>query len=98
MGAAVAARFELYWQGMELANGYHELTDPQEQARRFELDENARSTMGLATRLSDRRLISGLQQGLPECAGVALGVDRLLMLLSQQAHIDQVIPFAGHTA
>lgn len=93
-GQPVAARFELYWQGMELANGYHELTDAKEQARRFADDKAARSTMGLTDRQFDERLVSALEKGLPECAGVALGVDRLLMLLCRKTHISNVLPFA----
>lgn len=97
-GQEVAARFELYWQGMELANGYHELTDPKEQAKRFADDKRTRKHMGLADRQFDERLISALEVGMPECSGVALGVDRLLMLLTGQRHIEQVIPFAHQRA
>ncbi|MCB5162699.1 EF-P lysine aminoacylase EpmA [Marinomonas algarum] len=93
-GHLVAARFELYWQGMELANGYHELTDADEQARRFIADKQARADMALVDRQFDERLITALQSGLPDCAGVALGVDRLLMLLCQKSHIKEVLPFA----
>ncbi|MEL0636533.1 EF-P lysine aminoacylase EpmA [Marinomonas sp. TI.3.20] len=97
-GQSVAARFELYWQGMELANGYHELTDAQEQQQRFDEDKHARQDLGLVDRQFDERLISALHAGLPECAGVALGVDRLLMLLCEQKHIDAVISFAHQRA
>jgi len=93
-GLSVAARFELYWQGMELANGYHELTDAKEQARRFTEDKVARSQMRLANRQFDERLITALENGLPDCAGVALGVDRLLMLMCHKKHIAEVLPFA----
>ena len=97
-GQSVAARFELYWQGMELANGYYELTDAQEQQRRFEEDKLTRQGLGLVDRQFDERLISALHAGLPNCAGVALGVDRLLMLLSNQQHIEAVLPFAHQRA
>ncbi|REG84977.1 EF-P lysine aminoacylase EpmA [Marinomonas pollencensis] len=97
-GQSVAARFELYWQGMELANGYYELTDAQEQQRRFNQDKQARQALGLAQRQFDERLISALNAGLPDCAGVALGVDRLLMLLSNNQHIEAVLPFAHQRA
>jgi lysyl-tRNA synthetase class 2 len=90
----VSARFELYWQGMELANGYYELTDAEEQAHRFEQDKAARKTLKLVDRQFDERLLSALKKGMPECAGVALGVDRLLMLMCQQKHIAEVMPFA----
>lgn len=93
-GQQVAARFELYWQGMELANGYHELTDAKEQARRFAEDKTTRQEMRLANRQFDERLITALGNGLPDCAGVALGVDRLLMLLCHKSHIAEVLPFA----
>lgn len=97
-GHNVAARFELYWQGMELANGYHELTDPKEQQARFQQDAQARKSMGLVDRQLDERLISALESGLPDCAGVALGIDRLLMLISQQPDIASVLPFAHNRA
>lgn len=88
-----AARFELFIQGMELANGYFELTDAAEQLRRFESDQQLREGFGRAALPIDRRLVSALQQGLPECAGVALGVDRLVMLALNASHIDEVIAF-----
>lgn len=97
-GQMVAARFELYWQGMELANGYHELTDAEEQAKRFAEDKQARHSMGLVDRQFDERLIRALESGMPECSGVALGVDRLLMLLTDQKQIDSVLPFAHQKA
>jgi len=75
----VAERFELYWRGLELANGFHELTDPEEQARRFLEDRRRRRAAGLPDVPHDRRLVDALRAGLPACAGVALGVDRLLM-------------------
>lgn len=95
-GQQVAARFELYWQGMELANGYHELTDAKEQARRFSEDKADRVSLKLADRQFDERLIHALEYGMPECAGVALGIDRLLMLMCHQSDIAEVLPFA-HT-
>ena len=92
-GLAVAERFELYCDGMELANGYRELTDATEQARRFQRDLAHRKTLGLAAIPPDERLLAALEAGLPDCAGVALGVDRLLMLLSHADTIDQVLSF-----
>ena len=97
-GHRVAARFELYWQGMELANGYFELTDAKEQAQRFKEDKAQRQQLALAERQFDERLISALQAGLPECAGVALGVDRLIMLLCKKNHIKEVLAFAHDRA
>ena len=76
----VAERFELFWQGIELANGFHELADADEQQRRFEADQAARAVSGQVVPPFDPHLISALRAGLPDCAGVALGLDRLLML------------------
>lgn len=89
----VADRFEVYFKGIELANGFHELDNAQEQLRRFEQDNHKRVEMGLAEQPIDYHLIAALQSGLPECAGVALGVDRLIMLALGCDHIDQVTAF-----
>lgn len=94
----VAARFELYWQGMELANGYYELTDVEEQTHRFEKDKACRDELKLADRQFDERLLNALKNGMPECAGVALGIDRLLMLMCQKSHIGEVLSFAHSRA
>lgn len=94
-GARTAARFELYWRGMELANGYFELTDAKEQQQRLQEDMAQRAEQHQVWRQVDERLIRALEKGLPDCAGVALGVDRLLMLLLDKAHIDKVLPFSG---
>ena len=77
----VAERFELYLGPLELANGYHELTDADEQRRRFERDLAIRAGRRVATPAVDERLLDALAHGLPDCAGVALGVDRLLMAM-----------------
>ncbi len=77
---AVAERFELFWHGLELANGFHELTDADEQRRRFEADQAWRRGHGKVVPPYDAHLIDALAQGLPDCSGVALGLDRLLML------------------
>ncbi len=77
----VAKRFELYINGIELANGYHELTDAAEQMQRFEADNQWRLNAGEPAREIDAGLIEALDRGLPNCAGVALGIDRLLLLL-----------------
>lgn len=76
-----AERFEVFVAGVELANGYQELTDPEEQRRRFEQDNARRRRLGQTTMPIDERLLEAMVDGLPECAGVALGVDRLLMLV-----------------
>jgi len=89
----LAERFELYLGGMELANGFHELGDAAEQERRFQADLAVRRARGQPLLPMDRHLLAALQAGLPDCAGVALGVDRLLMWLTGARHIDQVLPF-----
>jgi lysyl-tRNA synthetase class 2 len=92
-GRSVARRFELVIGGLELANGYDELSDATEQARRFEQDGLKRSGLGLPPLAADTRLLAALAQGLPACAGVALGVDRLLMLRLGMRNIEEVLSF-----
>jgi len=92
-GYAVARRFELYWKGIELANGYWELTDAREQQHRFDLDNARREAMGLPVVAADENLLQALAHGLPDCAGVALGVDRLLMCLVDAKSIEEVLTF-----
>jgi elongation factor P--(R)-beta-lysine ligase len=92
-GVSVARRFELFGQGMELANGYLELVDAAEQRARFESDNATRSGKGLQTHGIDERLMAALENGLPSCSGVAVGVDRLLMLKLGATHIKDVISF-----
>ena len=89
----VAERFEVYVRGVELANGYHELADAAEQRRRFEADNARRRSSGLAEMPVDERLLAALEAGLPDCCGVALGVDRLVMLATGARSIDEVIAF-----
>ncbi len=89
----VADRFEVYFQGIELANGFHELDDAKEQLARFEQDNQQRVEMGLQPQPIDHHLIAALEVGLPPCAGVALGIDRLVMLAIGADHIDQVTAF-----
>ena len=89
----VAERFELYLGRSELANGYQELTDAAEQARRFDADNGERERRGLPVYQTDRRLVQALEHGLPECAGVALGVDRLLMAIVDADSISEVTAF-----
>lgn len=93
----VAERFELFLGGMELANGFHELTDAAEQAARFEADLAVRRVRGLVEPPVDRRLLAAMSHGLPGCSGVALGFDRLVMILAGAAHIGEVLAFPwGH--
>ncbi len=88
-----ALRFELYCKGIELANGFHELASAEEQRRRFEQDNAQRHRLGLAVYKIDERLLAALREGLPECAGVALGFDRTLMLAAAAGHIDDILAF-----
>jgi lysyl-tRNA synthetase class 2 len=90
----VADRFEVYFKGIELANGFHELDDAAEQLARFVTDNQQRLKMGLEMQPIDYHLIDALKAGLPACAGVALGIDRLIMLALGCEHIDQVTAFA----
>ena len=90
----VAERFEFYYKGLELANGFHELSDAREQLRRFQQDNLQREKMGLPVRAIDIRLLAALQAGIPNCSGVALGVDRLLMIAMSTESIKDVISFA----
>lgn len=89
----VAERFEVYYQGVELANGFHELADPKEQLRRFEKDNKKRVSMGLTEQPIDMNFIASLENDFPDCSGVALGVDRLIMLALKKDHIREVIAF-----
>ncbi|MCF6767913.1 EF-P lysine aminoacylase GenX [Thiotrichales bacterium 19S11-10] len=89
----VAARFECYYQGLELANGYCELRDFNEQKRRFEADLKVRDLERKEAVPIDQAFLAALAYGLPRCSGVALGFDRLLMALSQSSTIEEVIAF-----
>lgn len=93
-GYTVARRFEVYWRGLELANGYWELCDAAEQKARFEHDLQARAEQGKSLPVVDQKLLAALEAGLPNCAGVALGLDRLLMCLTGQTDIKAVQAFS----
>ena len=88
-----AERFELYGGGIELANGFHELAAVSEQRARFEADNAERRRRGLAVHALDERLLAALASGLPDCAGVALGFDRTVMLATGAERIDEVLAF-----
>lgn len=94
----VAERFEFYYKGLELANGFHELTDVNEQLHRFEQDNVQRQKMGLPQRQIDKRLLGALQAGVPNCSGIALGVDRLLMIALGANEIHEVMAFGIENA
>ncbi|TAK73716.1 MAG: elongation factor P--(R)-beta-lysine ligase [Gammaproteobacteria bacterium] len=89
----VASRFEVYVQGIELANGFHELLDAKEQRKRFEHNLRERQQLGLTELLIDEYFLAALAHGLPDCAGVALGIDRLMMLVMQRQTIKEVVSF-----
>lgn len=90
----IAERFELYMDGIELANGFHELTDSAEQRQRFEQDLLQRAAAGQKAMPIDENLLAALESGLPDCAGVALGLDRLLMQITGARRIDDVLAFS----
>jgi elongation factor P--(R)-beta-lysine ligase len=94
----VALRFELYHRGIELANGYHELSNPAEQRMRFGNDQQLRKARGQPAFSIDQFLLAALEAGLPDCAGVALGFDRVLMLAVGAANIDEVLAFPTERA
>ncbi|WP_328717156.1 EF-P lysine aminoacylase EpmA [Halomonas elongata] len=93
-GQWVASRFEVYCRGLELANGYDELTDAEEQRARFEADQAARRNAGLPEVDSDARLVAALASGMPEGSGVALGLDRLIQLALGKTSVAEVMAFA----
>jgi len=92
-GVEVAMRFELYSQGLELANGYWELTDWQEQHQRFKADNKQRIEQGKSEVKIDTLLVEALKHKMPQCSGVALGLDRILMLALDENNIEKVISF-----
>ena len=89
----VAERFEVYYKGIELANGFRELTDSREQRQRFEQDNRKRAARGLPQHPVDNNLLDALEHGMPECSGVALGVDRLIMIALGAASLSDVLAF-----
>lgn len=92
-GVTVGHRFELYVDGLEVGNGYWELQDSDEQRSRFLADNHSRGAAGLGQQPLDERLLAALAAGMPDCAGVALGLDRLLMLASGCSDIRQALAF-----
>lgn len=90
----VASRFEIYYKGIELANGFHELQDAKEQRVRFEKDLHYRTQHEIEPVAMDELFLSALQHGLPDCAGVAVGIDRLIMLVLGREKIADVLSFA----
>ncbi|MBI3429999.1 MAG: EF-P lysine aminoacylase GenX [Actinobacteria bacterium] len=88
----VAERFEIYYQGVELANGYHELVDPIELRRRFHEDNEQRAAIGKEAYPLDEAFLSALPQ-MPDCCGVSVGFDRALMLRNQKRSLSEILPF-----
>ena len=89
-----AERFEIFFGDIELANGYRELTDPHEQRERFATDRRRRAAADLPDMQPDPGLLAALEQGLPECSGVAVGFDRVLMCALSTETINEVLSFA----
>lgn len=92
-GITVAARFELFYGEIELANGFDELLDAKEQERRFRAENKIRNHLGLDVHEFDEHLLSALAHGLPECSGIAVGLDRLLMVMTRVTRLSDVLAF-----
>ena len=88
-------RFELYFFGIELADAYNELTDPLEQKSQFRKEVRLRKKQGKVSHPVDNDFLEALSAGLPPCSGVALGIDRLVMILTDQTDINDVMLFSG---
>lgn len=89
----ITDRVELFIDGIELGNGFFELADAEEQSRRFDREIAVRKQLNLPAVIKDERLIAALTAGLPECSGIAIGLDRLLMVLFDKSSIDDVLSF-----
>jgi lysyl-tRNA synthetase class 2 len=89
----IAERFEVFCQGVEVANGYRELSDATEQRRRFDADRDFRARLGRPDVLPDENLLAAMEYGLPECAGVAVGFDRVVMVLLGLRTLQEGISF-----
>jgi lysyl-tRNA synthetase class 2 len=89
----VAERFELFFEGIEMANGFHELTDARQQLQRFQAEQRWREQRGMPLTAIDHDLISALGAGLPDCSGVALGLDRLILFMYGKKTLSDVLAF-----
>lgn len=89
----IAERFEVFYKGVELGNGFNELTDPDEQLRRFESNNIERCIRNLPTIPIDFNFIRALKKGLPMCSGIAMGLDRIMMLITNKRHINEILAF-----
>ena len=97
-GFDVAERFEVFVGRVELGNGFHELANEHTQRARFETDLQVRRERAQAELPLDENLLAALKYGLPDCSGIAMGIDRLLMVLGQHAHINEVLSFDDERA
>lgn len=93
-GLKVAERFEIYFAGVELSNGYHELTDPKEQRRRFNEENQHRTITGKPPYALDEKFLSALELGLPDACGVSVGFDRLMLIRHKVNALRNILPFA----
>ena len=94
----ITDRVEVFINGVELGNGYYELTDAQEQNKRFEMEITVRQQRNRPVSIKDKHLVAALEYGLPECSGMAIGLDRVLMLLTNCTAINDVLNFPIHRA
>ncbi|HEY4255460.1 MAG TPA: amino acid--tRNA ligase-related protein, partial [Chlamydiales bacterium] len=90
----VAKRFEIYYQGVELCNGYHELPDGQELRHRFTQENHQRAQVGKPAYALDEPFLAALDLKFPDCCGVSVGIDRLLLLRHRKSSLKDVLPFA----
>lgn len=97
-GDLVASRFEVYYQGIELCNGYHELQDAKEQRKRLTESNQHRIALGKSTLPIDEAFLQALEKGIPSCCGVAVGFDRLMLLRHKAKSLAEVLPFDWSTA
>ncbi len=97
-GETVAERFEIYYQGTELANGYHELTDAKEQRTRLHMANALRAAHNKSTLPIDEHFLDALNTGLPDCCGVAVGFDRLMLLRHKAESLSEILPFHWENA
>lgn len=97
-GISIGERFEVYYQGIELANGFHELIDPVEQRKRFLNNINQRCALNLPVLSLDEYFLAALDNHFPPTAGVALGLDRLLMLILNKKNIREIMSFSIENA
>ncbi|WP_343189076.1 elongation factor P--(R)-beta-lysine ligase [Buchnera aphidicola (Chaitoregma tattakana)] len=89
-------RFEIFFKGIELANGFQELTDRKEQEQRFKNENILRNKMGLKKIKLDKFFLDALSKGIPECSGVSVGIDRIIMLKLKSSNIFDILPFSIH--